>query len=247
MTMQNLGEEVPEINVNEFRKVIHTRRSVRKFKDLDIPEDIIQDCLDMALLAPNSSNLQPWDFYIIRKTSNIRNKVIIACFDQSAAKTSSIMIVIVGRTKTWRKHCREILKQWPQENVPKLVNKYYSTMAPLLYSQGFLSIFGYLKKVIGFLIGLKRPVPRWPSSKADMITWAVKTCALAAENLMLAFRAYGYDTCPLEGFDGRRLRKLLNLPSDSVPVMIVAAGKREIGGIYFPQLRFKKENFIHEV
>ena len=246
MNKLNSVEELPEINVNEFKKVIHTRRSIRKFKDLEIPEDIIQDCLDMALLAPNSSNLQPWDFYIIRKTSKIRNKVITACFDQNAAKTSSIMIATVARTKTWRQHCREILKQWPEENVPKLVYKYYSKMAPVLYSQGFLSIFGYFKKVLGFFIGLKRPVPRWPSSNADMVTWAVKSCALAAENLMLAFRAYGYDTCPLEGFDGRRLKKLLKLPSDSIPVMIVAAGKRDIGGIYFPQLRFKKENFVHE-
>ena len=156
------------------------------------------------------------------------------------------MIVVVARTKIWRKHCREILSQWPEENVPKLVKKYYTKMAPLLYYQGFLSIFGYLKRVIAFVIGLKRPVPRWPSSNADMVTWAVKSCALASENLILAFRAYGYDTCPLEGFDSRRIKKLLKLSSDSFPVMIIAAGKRDVGGIYFPQLRFRKENFVHE-
>ena len=68
MNNDKSDEELPEINVEEFRKVIHTRRSIRKFKDSVIPEDIIQDCLDLALLAPNSSNLQPWDFYLIRKT-----------------------------------------------------------------------------------------------------------------------------------------------------------------------------------
>jgi nitroreductase len=156
------------------------------------------------------------------------------------------MIAVVARTKTWRKHCREILLQWPENIVPKLVTKYYTKLAPVLYYQGFLSIFGYFKKVIGFIIGLKRPVPRWPSSNADMVTWAVKSCALAAENLMLAFRAYGYDTCPMEGFDSRRVKKLIKLPSDAIPVMIIAAGKRAVDGIYFPQLRFDKENFVHE-
>ena len=246
MSTHNTIEELPDIDVNEFRKVIQTRRSIRKFKDIDIPEEIVQDCLNMALLAPNSSNLQPWDFYLIRKTSGIREKIITACFDQNAAKTSSIMIAVVARTKTWRKHCREILTQWPDEKVPRMVTKYYTKMAPLLYYQGFLSMFGYLKKIIAFIIGLKRPVSRWPFSNADMVTWAVKSCALASENLMLAFRAYGYDTCPLEGFDEKRIKKILKLPADAVTVMIIAAGERTADGIYFPQLRFSRENFIHE-
>ena len=35
---------------------------------------------------------------------------------------------------------------------------------------------------------------------------AVKSTALAAQNLMLAFQSHGYATCPMEGFDEVRLR-----------------------------------------
>lgn len=51
-----------DIDVDNFRKVIESRRSVRKFTKKPIPEDVLDACLDLALLAPNSSNLQPGHF-----------------------------------------------------------------------------------------------------------------------------------------------------------------------------------------
>ena len=51
-------EKVPSIDRREFIKVVESRRSVRVYNDEKIPEEDIQKCLDLALLAPNSSNLQ---------------------------------------------------------------------------------------------------------------------------------------------------------------------------------------------
>lgn len=55
-----------DIDVENFKKVIQSRRSVRKFTDKAIPAEVLDDCLDMALLAPNSSNLQPWTFVVVQ-------------------------------------------------------------------------------------------------------------------------------------------------------------------------------------
>lgn len=55
-----------DIDVENFKKVIQSRRSVRKFTDKAIPTEVLDDCLDMALLAPNSSNLQPWTFVVVQ-------------------------------------------------------------------------------------------------------------------------------------------------------------------------------------
>ena len=46
-----------------------------------------------------------------------------------------------------------------------------------------------------------------------MKEWATKSTALAAQTLMLGVRAYGYDSCPMEGFDDKRVRKILKLNS----------------------------------
>jgi len=77
-----------------------------------------------------------------------------------------------------------------------------------------------------------------------MRVWAIKSTALAAENLMLAFRAYGYDSCPMEGMDEKRVSKLLKLPGDAEVVMVVGAGERADDGVYFPRVKFNRENFI---
>ena len=85
-------------------------------------------------------------------------------------------------------------------------------LAPLMYTQGIVGEIGFLKRIAAFVSGFFMPIPREPVSRADMRVWAVKTTALAAENLMLAFRAHGYDTCPMEGFDSVRARKILQIP-----------------------------------
>ena len=41
-----------DIDVDNFRKVVTSRRSVRKFTNKPIPQAVLDDCLDMALLAP---------------------------------------------------------------------------------------------------------------------------------------------------------------------------------------------------
>lgn len=46
-----------------FFDVINNRRSVRRFTDTTVPDEVVQKALDAATKAPNSSNLQPWEFY----------------------------------------------------------------------------------------------------------------------------------------------------------------------------------------
>ena len=77
-----------------------------------------------------------------------------------------------------------------------------------------------------------------------MKIWAHKSTALACQNLMLALRAYGYDSCPMEGMDSYKIKKLLNLPRKAQISMVISAGKRAENGVYGQQVRFDKSNFI---
>ncbi|MCK7549881.1 MULTISPECIES: nitroreductase family protein [Marinobacter] len=234
----------PEIDVEEFRKVVRSRRSIRRFTDEPIPADVLDDCLELATLAPNSSNLQPWEFFVVQ-SPDLRKKLATACLNQNAARTAPVLIGIVARTDTWREHAREALAQWPEETLPGIVEKYYTRIAPIHYNQGPLGILGLAKKTAGLFVGLTRPVPRGPYSATEMKIWATKSTALAAENLMLALRAYGYDSCPMEGFDDWRVRKLLNVPRQGLVVMVLAAGKRAENGVYNRQYRLDKQTLVH--
>ncbi len=54
---------------------------------------------------------------------------------------------------------------------------------------------------------------------------AMRSCGIAAQTLMLAAKALGYDSCPMDGFDFDAVGKLINLPRDHVIAMFVAIGK----------------------
>jgi nitroreductase len=54
---------------------------------------------------------------------------------------------------------------------------------------------------------------------------AMRSCGIAAQTLMLAARALGYDSCPMSGFDYAAVGELIRLPSDHLISMMIAIGK----------------------
>ena len=54
---------------------------------------------------------------------------------------------------------------------------------------------------------------------------AMRSCGFAAQTIMLAAKAMGYDSCPMDGFDFDAVGKLINLPDDHVISMFVVVGK----------------------
>jgi len=54
---------------------------------------------------------------------------------------------------------------------------------------------------------------------------AMRSCGIAAQTLMLAAKAIGYDSCPMDGFDFAAVADLIKLPGDHVIAMFVAIGK----------------------
>ena len=111
-------EPAPEgIDIENFKKVIQSRRSVRKFTKTPIPSDVLDECLDLALLAPNSSNLQPWTFYVVQNPSK-KKQLVKACLSQLAAKTASELIVCVARTDRVDEMAKRNISEFPFPEAP---------------------------------------------------------------------------------------------------------------------------------
>ena len=72
-----------------------TRRSIRKFKDEDVPLEILLDIVDVARWAPSSKNRQPWEFIVIRDRSILEKLSTFhpGCKPLSEAKAA---IAVVG-------------------------------------------------------------------------------------------------------------------------------------------------------
>jgi len=235
-----------DIDVENFRKVIESRRSVRKFTGKAIPNEVLDACLDLALLAPNSSNLQPWSFYVVQSPAK-KKQLVKACLSQLAAKTAQELIVCVARTDRLDEMAKMNISEFPFPEAPAAVQKYYRII-PYNYKTGYFNSLGNFKKVAFKLArSLDKQLPVTAFSPADAKLWATKTTALACENLVLALRAYGFDSCMMEGFDEPLVRKILNLNDQQYPVMVIGAGERAEDGVFFPQYRFDRELFIQKV
>ena len=53
----------------------------------------------------------------------------------------------------------------------------------------------------------------------------MRSCGIAAQTLMLAAKAMGYESCPMDGFDYDAVGRLINLPPEHAVAMFVAIGK----------------------
>lgn len=225
-----------------LRALIESRRAVRRFTDTPVPEAVIRDCLELAMLAPNSCNLQPWSFQVIRDPA-LLGALHPICMSQHAAR-APLIIAVLARPDTWRQACADILRLWPEADVPPRIRHFYTRTAPFQYNQGPFGLYGFFKRQLVRLLALRKPLMRSPNSHTQMRLWAVKSTALAAQNLMLAFQSHGFATCPMEGFDEVRLRRVLPLPRQAIPIMLLAVGEAADKGVYNPRLRFPLEQQV---
>lgn len=230
-------------------EAINYRRSVRVY-DSEQPIDtaIVKKCIEQATLAPNSSNMQLWEFYHITSREVI-DKIVPLCFDQNAAKTAQQLVVVTVRKDLWPKRAKANLdylnKVFPpkpkaeQSNREKFAKKYYQKLIPTVYKD-FFGLFGMLKYVITLVMGIFKPIYREVRSK-DMRVVAHKSTALAAQTFMLSMAAEGYDTCPMEGSDTWRVKKVLGLPYGAEINMIISCGIRKPEGVYGQRFRVSFE------
>ena len=222
-------------------KAIDFRRSIRHYdQDLEIDEEIVKKCIEQAVLAPNSSNLQLWQFYhIIDK--KIINELSKSCFNQPAARTAKQIVVTVVRKDLWRDRAKDNIKfqesnkESMSEREYKLVMKYYKTAIPLAY-KNFLGISSYIKYLYAWFIGLFRVMYRQLRT-SDMRIVAHKTAGLASQNFMISMAGFNYDTCPMEGFDSIRVKKILKLNRSAEINMIIGCGIRTSKGVYGKRFR----------
>jgi len=238
-----------------LEEIINYRRSVRHYKDLSIDPEKVRHCIELATLAPNSSNMQLWAFYHITNPE-ILKELSVACLNQESAATAQQMVVFVTRQDLYRKRANKmieletqnVLKNSPKEKQEKRFKRwqlYYGKVMPFLYSR-FLGILGIIRKALVNIIGLFRPIT-YQVSENDVRVVVHKTCALAAQTFMLAMANESYDTCAMEGFDSRKVKRILNLPLGAEINMIVSCGIREERGVWGDRMRVPFDEVYHKI
>lgn len=85
------------------------RRSIRKYKDIKVSNEIVEDLLKAAMAAPSAGNEQPWEFVVLRDKEIMKNITEIHPYSKMLLN-SDVAIVVCGDEK------KEVFKgYWVQD------------------------------------------------------------------------------------------------------------------------------------
>ncbi|WP_017415444.1 nitroreductase family protein [Clostridium tunisiense] len=85
------------------------RRSIRKYKDIKVSNEIVEDLLKAAMAAPSAGNEQPWEFVVLKDKEIMKNITEIHPYSKMLLK-SDVAIVVCGDEK------KEVFKgYWVQD------------------------------------------------------------------------------------------------------------------------------------
>ncbi len=183
---------------------IEGRRAINFFEEgMEIPAEKLKELLRVASLAPSSFNLQPWEVIVV--TSAERKALLRRCaMDQPKVEQASAVLIMVADPRSVEKLAPRVLDDWQRLGYIKDddTRSAYRQMMDILYGG-----------------------PDSPRRKV----FAAKNVALFAMTLMLAARAMGFETHPMDGFDEEAIKREFQIAPEKLVPMLVAIGRLKEG------------------
>jgi nitroreductase len=95
----------------ELTEAIKTRRSIRKYQDKEISNELIEKIIDNAHWAPSGMNIQPWQFVVIKDKEKLktiskmyadaRDRMGIYKQDTSFIEYINLILVLSSKEQPW--------------------------------------------------------------------------------------------------------------------------------------------------
>ena len=226
--------------MSEILEPLLHRRAVKAFDPVEIPQAVREQILDAARHAPSSFNMQPYRLFWVESSTGKATAAKL-CLGQMPAATASALVVAVADIGSFAA-TSQAQAEWMRRNgFSQAKIRDYERAAKIgriLFMPGPFGVFGAIKWAIFRLVNLWMTMGMPPVFRQQVLKWATKSTSLACENLMIAAEALGLNTCPMEGFDGRRLCKFLGLSTRYHEiVMVIAVGKKSAAYVQPPQWR----------
>jgi nitroreductase len=190
-------------------QAIRERRSINFFDTKkEVSDGKLKELLEVANLSPSSFNLQPWKVVVVRDPA--KKKMLRKCaFDQPKAEEAPVMLIMIADPGALEENVDRMLDSWQQLGYMKRdMRDTYKNMAMNLYG---------------------------PADSLKRKYFAVKNTALFAMTLMLAAKALGLETHPMDGFDEECIKKEFNIPDDKIIPMLIAVGNLRPGITLLPR------------
>lgn len=90
--------------MNRKLDFIYTRRSVRKYEDREVPEDMIQDLLEAAMAAPSAVAKDPWHFIVLKERATLDKMADVLPSAQMLRQATAAFVVCGDITQANLEH-----------------------------------------------------------------------------------------------------------------------------------------------
>lgn len=95
----------------ETLEAIKTRRSIRRYKDEAVPDDVLRELLEAGMSGPSGANNKPWQFIIIDNPEILRN-IPDAPSGASFAPDAPLAILVCGDLESYPGLTKKFLDVW---------------------------------------------------------------------------------------------------------------------------------------
>lgn len=205
---------------SDFFTTIKERHSVRHYDPtVKISRKELKEMLGEAILAPSSSNLQPWRFLVI-DDQDLKEKLLPIAFNQQQIVDAAAVIAVLGDMEGYKQtekiyqsavDAGYMTKETKQTLVNNITNRYSNRAA------------GIIKDIL------------------------LVDAGLVSMQFMLVAKARGYDTVPMGGYDEEKFQEVFEIPKQYVPIMLIAVGKAAIPGHPTTRLSVDEVTFWNEM
>ena len=207
------ARRMTERTVQEVDAAIETRRSVRAFLPTPVPREVVTAILDVAARAPSGVNVQPWKVHVLTgEARRALSDAIMAEFDDPAAAAGHEAAVhaypdewtapyIERRRRVgWDLYGLLGIKKGDAERMHAQVRRNYD-------------FFG---APVGLIFAIDRHMARG----------GILDYGMFMQNVMLAARARGLDTCPQAAFSiyHKVIREQLGISPEQMVVCGMSMG-----------------------
>ena len=195
------------MNTEELEKLIKERRSIRKWKENEVSDELLKKAVELAAWAPNGGNYQGWHFIIVK------NKQVI---EKMADAVQSVADKIASwpEAVSWQEDVHRYQKNASFfRKAPACIGVfsgvYQSPMDKVLVARE--SFDREAKEILGF----RKSAPT-----------AVQSAAAAVTTMLLVFHHMGLGAVwlvsPIQA--KKEIEAILNVPSNTDLICLIAAG-----------------------
>ncbi|MGQ9645426.1 MAG: nitroreductase family protein [Thermodesulfobacteriota bacterium] len=195
------------MELQAFEKLVKERRSVRKWRREDVPDELIRKAIELATWAPNGGNYQGWHFLVVKNRETI-------------VRMADAVQSISDRIASWPE-----AKQWQADVDRYRTNASFFRNAPVViaaFTEEYRSVMDRVlltresfdpeaKQVLAF----RRSAPT-----------SIQSVAAAVATMLLAFHQMGLGAVWLGAplMAKREIETILKVPSNLSLICLVAVG-----------------------